>query len=568
MMAQGGTVGLGAFGAASPAIRRLQNALNALAQATGDHGLAVKADGLAGPGTASATNRAMVSYVTNGPSTLRTGRLTAKQLPALAAALASNIENEAARRRGKGAAVPGAKAATRAPAKVVVATAPPTKVDVRRLQVALAALGARVGDRTLAAVKADGIMGPRTAAAANLALSKFTPNAAAGLRTGKLSTGQITSQAGAIAMMIEASTKTGAAVGPTAASPAASANDLRDLQQALIALGARFRDKILAVKADGKMGPKTAAAVNRALVQYVPTAPLELRSGRLTPAQILFQVSPIKAVVVATVNQRSGLAPGAFGPPSPPIPKTGSQVKDLQLAIAALSRVVKDTSLAIKADGAIGPKTVAATNKALKSYARAAPARFRTGKLTTVDVRNQADIFAKILNDEIAGRGANPASAAAAAANAGALPPAEAAVIAEKAAAGTEPADDSAPANIPGPKPAILAPDSGGGGGGASSGGGGGGGIPSSGGGGGGMPDPEAAGDIPAPPPAPGEEAPAPPPPPTSTFPTIPVLIGAGVLAFGLTLFLASGSSSSSPPSASPRRSYRSYRLPAARRAT
>lgn len=563
MLALGGTVGLGAFGAASPAIRRLQNALNALAQATGDRALAVKADGLTGPGTASATNRAMVAYVTNAPSNLRTGKLAAKQLPALAAVLASNIENEATRRRGKGAApAPAAKAAAAkaAPGKIVVAAAPPTKVDVRRLQVALAALGARVGDRTLAAVKADGVMGPKTAAAANLALSKFTPNAAPGLRTGKLSTGQITSQAGAIAMLIEASTKTGAAVGPAAASPAASANDLRDLQQGLIALGTKFRDKVLAIKADGKMGPKTAAAVNRALVQYVPTAPLELRSGRLTPAQILAQVSPIKAVVVATVNQRSGLAPGAFGPPSPPIPKTGNQVKDLQLAIAALSKVVKDTSLAIKADGVIGPKTVGATNKALKSYARVAPARFRTGKLTTLDVRNQADIFARILNDEIAGRGANPASAAAAAANAGALPPAEAAVIAEKAAASTEPADDGPPlpANIPGPKPAILAPDSGGGGGG---------GAPSSGGGGGDMPEPEAGADIPAPA-APGEEAPAPPPPSASTFPTIPVLIGAGVLAFGLTLFLASGSSSSSSPSASPRRSYRSYRLPAARRAT
>lgn len=74
-------------------IVRLQNALNALAQRTGDHLVSTHADGLVGPKTVKAANRAMFMYAKGGaPSDFTTGKLTHGQVRDFAPQLAAYVE--------------------------------------------------------------------------------------------------------------------------------------------------------------------------------------------------------------------------------------------------------------------------------------------------------------------------------------------------------------------------------------------------------------------------------------------------------------------------------------------
>jgi hypothetical protein len=74
------------------------------------------------------------------------------------------------------------------------------------LQTALVALGKGIGDTTLSKIVVDGIMGPKTAAATNRALTIHlgAGQAPANLRTGSLSQAVITSQAATITQLLEA----------------------------------------------------------------------------------------------------------------------------------------------------------------------------------------------------------------------------------------------------------------------------------------------------------------------------------------------------------------------------
>jgi hypothetical protein len=118
----------GDFGAASQSIVALQNGLKALGQGVGDNILrAIVVDGLIGPKTTAATNRALTVHVGEyqAPATLRTGSLSQAQVVANADALAQIINTEAQRR---GYNVPTgqviATMAKVAAAKPVVKTAP------------------------------------------------------------------------------------------------------------------------------------------------------------------------------------------------------------------------------------------------------------------------------------------------------------------------------------------------------------------------------------------------------------------------------------------------------------
>lgn len=101
--------GMSGFGAAAddgvcpphPSIRprpshnivRLQNALNALARRTGDRLIGAHADGLVGPKTVKAVNRAMFMYAKGGaPSEFTTGKLTHGQVRDFAPQLAAYVE--------------------------------------------------------------------------------------------------------------------------------------------------------------------------------------------------------------------------------------------------------------------------------------------------------------------------------------------------------------------------------------------------------------------------------------------------------------------------------------------
>jgi hypothetical protein len=97
------------FGAVSQGVTELQTALKALGQGVGDNILrAIVVDGLIGPKTTAATNRAMTVHVGSGQAaaSLRTGALSQATVAAQASALAQIIETEAQRR---GYNVPTAK---------------------------------------------------------------------------------------------------------------------------------------------------------------------------------------------------------------------------------------------------------------------------------------------------------------------------------------------------------------------------------------------------------------------------------------------------------------------------
>jgi hypothetical protein len=77
------------------------------------------------------------------------------------------------------------------------------------LQTALVSLGKGIGDTTLSKIVVDGLMGPKTTAAVNRALTVHlgTGQAPANLRTGSLSQAMITSQAATITQLLEAEVK-------------------------------------------------------------------------------------------------------------------------------------------------------------------------------------------------------------------------------------------------------------------------------------------------------------------------------------------------------------------------
>ena len=98
---------------------------------------------------------------------------------------------------------------------------------------------------------------------------------------------------------------------------------------------------------------------------------------------------------------------GEFGAASQPI-------VDLQTALVSLGKGIGDNTLSkIVIDGVIGPKTVAATNRALTVHLGAgqAPANLRTGSLTQAVIVSQAETIATLLNVETRRRGFNVAAA-------------------------------------------------------------------------------------------------------------------------------------------------------------
>jgi len=316
------------FGAAksSPVVARLQRALALLAMATGDSKLAVKADGITGPATAAAVNRAFTTYISSAPAAYRTGKLTAATVGAQAAALSALVEGEVSR-RGTGtkpaavaktvvkkaatavtkavtqaalqkvaAAKPAAKAAATAAAvkavqstlapKTVAVKAKPTPVPaVTRLQHTLVSLGQQTGNKALS-VAVDGLIGPKTTAAANLALKSYTPGAAASLRTGKLTQAQVLANAGVIADLVEAQVT--------------------------------VRSQKAAVAAKKAPAPAKAAAAARAAAAPTATAPGEEAEPEVMVPQAPMAPAPTTAMVPAVTQRMPALEPPDQVTPSVP----------------------------------------------------------------------------------------------------------------------------------------------------------------------------------------------------------------------------------------------------------
>lgn len=112
------------LGAYSSAVASLQTALIALGQKVGDATLAALVlDGLIGPKTTAAANRAFAMYVSSAPANLATGTLSQTQVSTNAASLASYVNAELSRRGAKSTALVPA-AAVPAPVAPPAAPAP------------------------------------------------------------------------------------------------------------------------------------------------------------------------------------------------------------------------------------------------------------------------------------------------------------------------------------------------------------------------------------------------------------------------------------------------------------
>jgi hypothetical protein len=88
------------------------------------------------------------------------------------------------------------------------------------------------------------------------------------------------------------------------------------LQRALRGLAALTRDRGLMVAADGRVGPATVAAVNRAFTKHIGPgqAPAELRTGALPAAMVAASAPQLAALVLAEARRRQALRPR----PAPP----------------------------------------------------------------------------------------------------------------------------------------------------------------------------------------------------------------------------------------------------------
>ena len=95
---------------------------------------------------------------------------------------------------------------------------------------------------------------------------------------------------------------------------AARSQSVADLQSALVALGKGIRDGVLMkVAVDGLIGPKTTAAVNRAMTVHlgVGQAPANLRTGSLSQQVVVSQADTLTDLITTEIRRRGFSAPAA-----------------------------------------------------------------------------------------------------------------------------------------------------------------------------------------------------------------------------------------------------------------
>lgn len=319
----------------------LQTALGALAAVVGDSSIAVTADGIVGPATARAANRALSQYVKSAPAALRTGALSVAAVKQNANKIAQLVQAEAVKRRGSKRTAPAPRQPIAAMPRKVVGpiAAPVTKALALALQNSVRQLGAAVNDKALA-IKADGIIGPGTVAAVNRALTRHVATAPANMRTGALNLDTVKAAAQTITTLLLgeiARRKAAAAKAPKSQAKAKptppktsrpSKAAVQRLQAALRALGQAVRDKALsAVKVDGIVGPATVNATNLAFAKYATEAPSQLRTGRLTLATVVAALDEITGEIeaetarVQEAQDDSRSAAQATRPVPPPPPR-------------------------------------------------------------------------------------------------------------------------------------------------------------------------------------------------------------------------------------------------------
>lgn len=285
--------------AKSAAATTLQRAVTSLGARANDPALRIKVDGIIGPKTATAVNRALTRYADAAPANLRTGKLSVAQIKDNWNPITIALE-QAAREAAPTSPTPPAPE--------------PTRADVRRLQTGLRKLGTLTND-TMLKIAVDGVVGPRTAAAA----SKITGQ--------KLTIKQVKSELPKIVMSVEAAVAkyenaTPGPPTPPEPTPVDSTPRLAvaRLQRALASLGELLGDRTLAIKSDGIAGPKTAAALNHALQNYVRDKPASM-TQRLLPAQIAVMAGQLTTQIESELARRRAEA----ARPSQPVPTPAPQ---------------------------------------------------------------------------------------------------------------------------------------------------------------------------------------------------------------------------------------------------
>ena len=205
----------------------------------------------------------------------------------------------------------------------------------------------------------------------------------------------------------------------TAKAVASSKAEVKRLQTALVTLGKVTGSATLkAIKIDGAMGAKTVAAVNWAFTNHVGSgqAPAQYRSGALTQVDVLTNIGTLSSLLETEIKRRGSAAPSAAvakqaelvkAIKTAPVPVSKEIAKRLQTALANLGKATGSATLkAVKADGAVGAKTVAAVNWAFTNHIGSgqAPAEFRTGRLDLDTVKGQAGVLAKLIEAEVVRR--------------------------------------------------------------------------------------------------------------------------------------------------------------------
>lgn len=204
-----------------------------------------------------------------------------------------------------------------------VASAP-----VAAMQRAIRDFGSVIRDPALIKLAVDGLIGPKTAAAANRMLRQHigAGQAPENLRTGVLTPAQVAASAAQITQLVTAEAHRrgfDTFVGPKALPPeppAAKQARVATLQRTLKSFGKSVGDSVLAaIVADGKIGPKTTAAANRMLTKHlgVNQAPSDLRTGKLTQARVVIEATRITQLIEAEARRRVASAARPAAAPAP-----------------------------------------------------------------------------------------------------------------------------------------------------------------------------------------------------------------------------------------------------------
>lgn len=275
-----------------------------------------------------------------------------------------------------------------------------------KLQSSLNALAALKNNKALN-VANDGVLGPKTVAAVNLAIKTYAPNAKVQL---PLNQTQVDTFKLTLSKIIEDYIKSEMLKGNskvTTSAPSTNKESVIRLQAAIKAMWPLANNRALDITVDGIFGNKTLAAINEIFAKYIK-APIVMP---MTSATALQNIAAL-ALIIETKNKelkqpakKAVTAQAVVDSKKQANPTQAQQIDKaqataLQMALGGLGKSVGNNALKVTIDGVIGPKTVAATNLALTKYVGGVNAALKSGKLTQKDVLSSAAAITVLIQNE------------------------------------------------------------------------------------------------------------------------------------------------------------------------